>query len=99
MAEQRKGVILHLLSKTAEISQPGVSALATSARGVQNLNQSLAVEWARDNIRSNVICTRLVDCASEDDGKQLASLGALAAYYCSDYAAYITGSSVGIDEI
>jgi NAD(P)-dependent dehydrogenase (short-subunit alcohol dehydrogenase family) len=98
LAGGRPGVMLHLMSKAAERAQQGLSAAASAAGGVLNLNMSLAVEWARDNLRSNVIATRLVDECGEKDGDALASLAALAAYYCSDYGAYITGSCVGIDE-
>lgn len=45
------------------------------------------VEWARDGIRVNSVLTR-------DTGD---TLGNLAAYLVSDYAAYVTGAVIGID--
>jgi len=98
MAGQRKAVMLHLIGKQAEDAISGNAAAASAAGGLLNLNMSLAVEWARDNIRSNVIATRLADQTGAGDDLALATLGAIAAYYCSDYAAYITGSCIGIDE-
>ena len=99
IADNRKGAILHLMSKAAERGEAGISAAVTSAGGVLNLNMSLAVEWGRDNIRSNIISSRLIDKADSKDQEQLDSLGTLAAYYCSDYASYISGTCVGIYEI
>jgi NAD(P)-dependent dehydrogenase (short-subunit alcohol dehydrogenase family) len=99
IAGQRKAVMLHLMGKQAESATSGNAAQASAAGGILNLNMSLAVEWARDNIRSNVIATRLVDQAGPGDAEALGTLGTIAAYYCSDYASYITGSCIGIDEI
>lgn len=98
IADKRKGSVIHLTSKRAEQAKGGATAAAASAGGLLTLNMTLAVEWGRDNIRSNVVATRLLDSAEEGDSAQLSSLGALVSYYCSDYAAYITGSSIGIDE-
>ena len=60
-------------------------AAAVGALG--NLTKTLGVEWARDGIRVNCILTR-------DTGN---TLGNLAAYLVSDYAAYVTGAVMGID--
>ena len=98
MANRRKAAMLHLMGKRSEDASCGNAAAASAAGGILNLNMSLAVEWARDNIRSNVIATRLVDHSEESDAKALATLAAIAAYYCSDYASYITGTCIGIDE-
>ena len=59
-------------------------AAASGALG--NLTKTLGVEWARDGIRVNTIRTR------EDQ----ATLGNLAAYLVSDYAAYVTGAVMGV---
>ncbi|EJM24349.1 dehydrogenase of unknown specificity, short-chain alcohol dehydrogenase [Pseudomonas sp. GM21] len=98
MADQRKGAVVHLTSRRAEQAEGGAIAAAASAGGLLTMSMSLAVEWGRDNIRSNVIATRLLDKVQAQDGEQLASLGALVSYYCSDYASYITGTRIGIDE-
>lgn len=63
---------------------------ASAAGGLGNLTKTLGVEWARDGIRVNSILTR-------ESGE---TLGNLAAYLVSDYAAYVTGAvmGVGIDD-
>ena len=60
---------------------------AAAAGALGNLTKTLGVEWARDGIRVNSVLTR-------DAG---ATLGNLAAYLVSDYAAYVTGAVMGID--
>lgn len=59
---------------------------AAAAGALGNLVKTLGVEWARDGIRVNAILTR-------DRGE---TLGNLAAYLVSDYAAYVTGALMGI---
>lgn len=59
---------------------------AAAAGALANLTKTLGVEWARDGIRVNAILT------SADNG----SLGNLAAYLLSDYAAYVTGAVMGV---
>lgn len=60
---------------------------AAAAGALGNLTKTLGVEWARDGIRVNSILTR-------DEGS---TIGNLAAYLVSDYAAYVTGAVMGID--
>lgn len=59
---------------------------AAAAGGLGNLTKTLGVEWARDGIRVNSILTH-------QTGE---SLGNLAAYLVSDYAAYVTGAVMGV---
>jgi NAD(P)-dependent dehydrogenase (short-subunit alcohol dehydrogenase family) len=59
---------------------------AAAAGALGNLTKTLGVEWARDGIRVNSILT----CETGD------TLGHLAAYLASDYAAYVTGAVMGI---
>lgn len=59
---------------------------AAAAGALGNLTKTLGVEWARDGIRVNSILTR-------ETGE---TLGHLAAYLVSDYAAYVTGAVMGI---
>lgn len=59
---------------------------AAAAGALGNLTKTLGVEWARDGIRVNAILTH-------HGG---ATLGHLATYMVSDYAAYVTGAVVGI---
>jgi len=59
---------------------------AAAAGALGNLTKTLGVEWARDGIRVNSILTRETGV----------TLGHLAAYMVSDYAAYVTGAVMGI---
>ncbi|HMO77271.1 MAG TPA: SDR family oxidoreductase [Sphingopyxis sp.] len=59
---------------------------AAAAGALGNLTKTLGVEWARDGIRVNSVLT----CETGD------TLGRLAAYLVSDYAAYVTGAVMGI---
>ena len=59
---------------------------AAAAGALGNLTKTLGVEWARDGIRVNTIHT----------GETGETLGNLAAYLISDYAAYVTGAVLGI---
>lgn len=59
---------------------------AAAAGALGNLTKTLGVEWARDGIRVNTILTR-------ETGE---TLGHLAAYLASDYAAYVTGAVMGV---
>jgi NAD(P)-dependent dehydrogenase (short-subunit alcohol dehydrogenase family) len=59
---------------------------AAAAGALGNLTKTLGVEWARDGVRVNSILTH-------ETGE---TLGHLAAYLASDYAAYVTGAVMGI---
>ena len=59
---------------------------AAAAGALGNLTKTLGVEWARDGIRVNAILT-------SETGE---TLGNLAAYLVSDYAAYVTGAVMGV---
>ncbi len=59
---------------------------AAAAGALGNLTKTLGVEWARDGGRVNSILTH-------ETGE---TLGHLAAYLASDYAAYVTGAVMGI---
>ena len=59
---------------------------AAAAGALGNLIKTLGVEWARDGIRVNGVLTR-------EAGE---TLGNLAAYLVSDYAAYVTGAVMGV---
>ena len=59
---------------------------AAAAGALGNLTKTLGVEWARDGVRVNSILTH------EKGG----TLGNLAAYLVSDYAAYVTGAVMGV---
>jgi NAD(P)-dependent dehydrogenase (short-subunit alcohol dehydrogenase family) len=91
IAQGKPGAILFL-----DLTEEAGGAVQAAASGALcNLTKTLAVEWARDGIRINTIASRVVAGGTK---AELRSLGALAAYLVSDFAAYITGCVVGIDE-
>lgn len=96
IADGRAGAVLFLLP--SPVPRAGHAAHATVIGAMDNLVKSLAVEWARDGIRTNAIASRACEPGGLTDAAVRASLGHLAAYLCSDYAAYISGMVMGIDE-
>ncbi len=70
------------------------SSMASNG-AMSSLTKTLATEWARDGIRVNAITS---DVNYEGGLAQLQALGHLATYLCSDYAAYVTGASLGIED-
>src|SRR5712692_713029 len=55
MIEQRKGVILNTGSMTSFVAFSEVAAYNASKSGVRMLTETLAVEWAKYNIRVNAV--------------------------------------------
>jgi NAD(P)-dependent dehydrogenase (short-subunit alcohol dehydrogenase family) len=94
IAAQAPGSVLLLMPPLASLG----AYAGTTAGTLDNLVKSLAVEWARDGIRVNAIASRHVVLGGSD-AIALQSLGQLAAYMLSDYGAYITGTTTGIDEL
>lgn len=80
---ERGGVLLFV---GAPEQSAGVDQ-AAAAGALGNLTKTLGVEWARDGIRVNTILTQRTD----------ETVGNLAAYLVSDYAAYVTGAVMGVD--
>jgi NAD(P)-dependent dehydrogenase (short-subunit alcohol dehydrogenase family) len=97
IASRRYGSILYLLP--ALTPAVGRFAQATAYGAVENLVKSLAVEWARDGIRINAIASRACEQSTDSDPELAQSLGNLAAYLLSDYAAYVSGTVMGVDEV
>lgn len=81
-ARSRGGVILFIGAPEQALG----ADQAAAAGALGNLTKTLGVEWARDGIRVNAVLTR-------ETGD---TLGNLAAYLASDYAAYVTGAVLGI---
>ena len=96
IAAGRAGTILFLMPSTSP--RDGRAAAATTTGAIDNLVKSLAVEWARDGIRVNGIASRLHEDETAGTAAARDSIGHLAAYMVSDYAAYISGTVMGIDE-
>jgi NAD(P)-dependent dehydrogenase (short-subunit alcohol dehydrogenase family) len=94
---RRYGAILYLLPALAPAAGRFEQAAVHGA--VENLVKSLAVEWARDGIRINAIASRACEAPPDSDPALTKSLGNLAAYLLSDYAAYVAGTIMGVDEV
>jgi NAD(P)-dependent dehydrogenase (short-subunit alcohol dehydrogenase family) len=91
------GAILFLMPSPA--IPTGRVTTATAHGALENLVKSLAVEWARDGIRTNAIASRVVEHFAAATEAEQKSLGNLAAYLVSDYAAYVTGCLMGVAEV
>ena len=76
----------------------GDAARATVNGALDNLVKSLAVEWARDGIRVNAVVSRLIAPDGGVSAGARTALGGLAAWLLGDYAVYVSGSIMGIDE-
>src|SRR3546814_18150327 len=50
-----------MLTETADLGMPGLSVSAAASAAIQNLARSLAVEWAADNIRCNVVACGMIE--------------------------------------
>lgn len=96
IAARRGGNILMLLPPLKIESGRALQGMQWGA--LDNLIKSLGVEWARDGIRINGIASRTVEDFAARTQAERASLGHLAAFLLSDYAAYVTGTISGIDE-
>jgi NAD(P)-dependent dehydrogenase (short-subunit alcohol dehydrogenase family) len=96
IAAKQPGAILFLMPSPEPAARKAAAASAQGA--LDNLVKSLAVEWARDGIRVNAIASRACEAGGLGDDAVRRSLGYLAAYLESDYAAYVTGSVMGVDE-
>jgi len=95
--EGRHGSVLFLMPGFRPGTGNGMTATAHGA--LDNLVKSLAVEWGRDGIRVNAVASRTVADYAGASAAERESLGNLSAWLLSDYAAYMTGTVAGIDEL
>jgi len=75
IAQGRGGVMLNIIATYAWTGSPGAAASSAAKAGVLNLTQTLAVEWAEQNIRVNAIAPGPV--ATENTTGQLFGGGQL----------------------
>ena len=65
MKRKKSGRIVNIISGLAERGLPNATAYCASMGAVSQLTRSLALEWARDNVRINAIGTGWME---DDDG-------------------------------
>jgi NAD(P)-dependent dehydrogenase (short-subunit alcohol dehydrogenase family) len=61
MIERRTGVIINISSVVASASFPNRAAYCAAKAGVVSLTKTLAIEWARYNIRVNCVAPAYVE--------------------------------------
>ncbi|MFT4026433.1 MAG: SDR family oxidoreductase [Novosphingobium sp.] len=109
--EQKSGAFVHFTSAAGLIGNYGQANYAAAKLGVVGLSQSLALDMARYNVRSNAIApiayTRMVshlaeEMSEEDDGFNLlktmspAKVAPLAVYLASDAAERVNNQIFGV---
>ena len=91
-AAGRPGSILMLAPAAGDVAR------LTANGAIENLVKSLAVEWARDGVRTNAIMSRTIGADGKGAEAARAALGNLVVWLLGDYAVYVNGSIMGIDE-
>jgi 3-oxoacyl-[acyl-carrier protein] reductase len=75
MARAGHGSIVNVSSRAAERASPGLAAYAASKGGMNALTRSIAVDYAKDNVRCNTVSPGYIlhdrrDAALDDDGRR-----------------------------
>lgn len=60
------GSIIHMASTSGVVAEPGIAAYCASKGGVVMLARQMAVDYARDGIRVNVVCPGWIDTPFND---------------------------------
>lgn len=110
MVARKRGTIVNVVSGLAERGMSNASATCASMSGLQHLTRALAVEWAREGVRSNCLSVGWMDRADRNFsieglqkfiparrfGQPEDIEGALV-YLCSDASTLMTGQTLYVD--
>ncbi|MCX7124902.1 MAG: SDR family NAD(P)-dependent oxidoreductase [Gammaproteobacteria bacterium] len=61
MIKQKQGKIVHISSGSTYFGTPGSGSYAASKSVVNQLTQTMAVEWGHHNIQTNAICPTIIE--------------------------------------